>query len=318
MEYKDYYKILGVSKGATQDEIKKAYRKLAVKYHPDKNPDNKEAEEKFKNVAEAYEVLKDPEKRKHYDELGANWKYYQQHGTGTGGYDWSQSGGRGRQSYGGFTGDYGDLFGNGSGFSDFFESFFGGGFGNRQTYSSQGFSSFKGQDYEAQVNILLEEAYYGTSKVLKLDGKKIRIKLKPGIEDGQTLKIPGKGGAGIQGGPAGDLYLKVQVQNNTAFERKGDDLYVEVPVDLYTAVLGGKTSLTTMKGRVNINVPQGTENGKVLRMKGLGMPRYKKPEQHGDLYAKISVTLPNNLTAEEIELFTKLKAIREGYHSPVE
>lgn len=317
MEYKDYYKILGVSKDATQDEIKKAYRKLAVKYHPDKNPDNKEAEEKFKDIAEAYEVLKDPEKRKHYNELGANWKYYQQQSANGGGSDWSQFGGRPGGTRVEFEGDFNDLFGN-SGFSDFFESFFGGGFGRRQSHGSQSFGSFKGQDYEAEVSITLEEAYYGTTKVLILDGKKIRIKLKPGINDGQTLRIKGKGTPGINGGPAGDLYLKVLIKNNSAFERKGDDLYVDVPIDLYTVLLGGKVNIPTIKGKVSVTIPKETENGKVLRLKGLGMPNYKHNTQYGDLYAKISITLPKHLSKEEIELFKKLKKIREKEFSYTE
>lgn len=312
MEYKDYYKTLGVSKDASQDEIKKAYRKLAVKYHPDKNPD-KAAEEKFKDIAEAYEVLKDPEKRKRYDELGANWKYYQQQGANGSGqsFDWSQFGGRPRGTRAEFEGDFGNIFGN-SGFSDFFDSFFGDGFGRREQYSrSQGFGGFQGQDYEAQVSVTLEEAYFGTTKVLNLDGKKIRVKLKPGITDGQSLRIKGKGGPGINGGPAGDLYLKVLVENHAVFERRGDDLYVDVPVGLYTALLGGKANIPTIKGKVSATIPKETENGKVLRLKGLGMPKYKYHNQYGDLYAKISITLPKDLSQEEIELFKKLRQLRE-------
>lgn len=330
MEYKDYYSVLGVSKTASQDEIKKAYRKLAVKYHPDKNQNNKEAEEKFKDVAEAYEVLKDPEKRKRYDELGANWKYYQQQGANGGGYDWSQYGGRRGGTRVEFEGDFGDLFGN-SGFSDFFESFFGGGFDKSHKYSgsagfgsgqpyggSQGFGSLKGQDYEAQVSVTLEEAYYGTSKVLSLDGKKIRIKLKPGISDGQTLRIKGKGAPSISGGPAGDLYLKVMVAHHSSFERKEDDLYIDMPVDLYTALLGGKVNVPTIKGKVSVTIPKETENGKVLRLKGLGMPNYKHHTQYGDLYVKINITLPKNLSQEEIELLKKLKKLREKQYSYAE
>lgn len=317
MDYKDYYKTLGVSKSATQDEIKKAYRKLAVKYHPDKNPDDKKAEEKFKDVAEAYEVLKDPEKRKHYDELGANWKYYQQQEAQGGGFNGNPFG---RASRGGtrveFEGDLNDLFG-GRGYSDFFESFFGGSFSNASaggsTYSQPGFGGYKGQDYEAQVIISLEEAYQGTSRVLSLDGKKIRIKLKPGVSDGQTLRIKGKGAPGTQGGPAGDLYLKVQVFNHPTIERKGDDLYVDVPVDLYTAVLGGKTHIDTLKGQVSINIPKETENGKVLRLKGLGMPVYQQADRYGNLYAKVNVMLPKNLSDKETKLFEQLKEMREAH-----
>lgn len=320
MEYKDYYKILGVSKKASQDEIKKAYRKLAVKYHPDKNPDNKEAEEKFKDIGEAYEVLKDPEKRKRYDELGANWKHYQhqQQGASGGGFDWSQFGGGRGGTYTTFEGDPGDLFGN-SGFSDFFESFFGG-FDSRQSQSqrNQAYGTFKGQDYEAQATITLEEAYHGTSRILNLNNKKIRIKLKPGITDGQVLRIKGKGAPGISGGPAGDLYLKVQVEKHRTFERKGNDLYVDVPVDLYTAVLGGKTNISTMKGKVSATIPKGTQNGKILRLKGLGMPDYRNNTHYGNLYASINIMIPKDLGPEETRLFEKLRALRHQQYSHAE
>lgn len=318
MEYKDYYKILGVSKEATQDEIKKAYRKLAVKYHPDKNPDSKEAE-KFKDIGEAYEVLKDPEKRKRYDELGANWKHYQQQGTDGGGSDWSQFGGRrGGGTYTTFEGDPGNLFGN-SDFSDFFEMFFGG-YGSRQSQSqrSQTYGGFKGQDYEAQATITLEEAYHGTSRILNLNHKKIRIRLKPGITDGQVLRIKGKGAPGINGSPAGDLYLNVQVKKHHTFERKGNDLHVDVPIDLYTAVLGGKASITTIKGKVNATIPKGTQNGKVLRLKGLGMPDYNNNTHYGNLYARINITIPQDLSPEETRLFEKLKALRQQQYSYAE
>ncbi len=318
MDYKDYYKILGVSKSASQEEIKKAYRKLAVKYHPDKNPDNKEAEEKFKEIAEANEVLKDPEKRKRYDELGANWKNHQYQDAAQGNQDWSQQfggfgngAGSGRQYQGDFGGGFGD-----TGFSDFFESFFGQGFGGAagggQTYrENYGFEGFRGQDYEAKVSISLDEAYYGTSKLLSLHGKQFRIKLKPGITDQQVLKMKGKGGPGMQGGPAGDLYAKIHIQHHANFERKGNDLHTTADVDLYTAILGGKIDVDTLKGKVKVTLPKDTENSKVVRMKGLGMPDYKS-SQPGDLYAKVNITLPKNLNQEETKLFEQLKQLRDG------
>lgn len=309
MEYKDYYKILGVNKQASQDEIKKAYRKLAVKYHPDKNPDDKSAEDKFKDVSEAYEVLKDPEKRKQYDTLGANWKQYQQQGNG---FDWSQFGGGGGRSHMHFEGDMGDMFGN-SGFSDFFEQFFGGfggaqhGGGRRQAYQQ----GFPGQDLEASTTINLEDAYQGSTIILNVNGKKIRIKLKPGIEDGKTLKIKGKGSATVQGGPTGDLYLKVNIADHPVFERKGNDLHTDLKVDLYTALLGGDVEVNTMKGKVKVNIAQGTENNKKLRLKGLGMPNSKDPKKKGDLYANVQVLLPTNLSLEEEKLFRQLRELRQ-------
>ncbi|WPP50213.1 DnaJ C-terminal domain-containing protein [Catalinimonas niigatensis] len=308
MDYKDYYKILGVDKHATQEAIKKAYRKLAVKYHPDKNSD-KSAEEKFKDIAEAYEVLKDPKKRKRYDELGANWKQYQHQGSNAG---WSNFGGRQNGSRVEFEGDFNDLFGN-SGFSDFFESFFGGhggrqGQGRHQSVNEK----LRGQDLEAKISISLEEAYQGVTHLINVNGQKIRIKLKPGLEDGKTLRIKGKGTPGVYGGVAGDLYLQVNVNPSLQFDRKGDDLYADLKVDLYTAILGGKVQVETLKGKINVNIEAGTENGKVLRLKGLGMPSYEQTDKQGNLYAKVQVELPKNLSAEEKMLFQKLREAREN------
>lgn len=311
MEYKDYYKTLGVSKNASQDEIKKAYRKLAIKYHPDKNPDDQASEDKFKDIAEAYEVLKDPEKRKQYDALGANWKQYQQQSSD---FDWSQFGGAGGGRRSHFEGDMGDIFGNG-GFSDFFEQFFGG-FdgpkGRRQSYGYQ--QGFPGHDLEANLSISLQEAYQGATRMLNVEGKKIRVKLKPGIADGKTLKIKGKGAASVQGGPAGDLYLNVHVAEDPRFERKGNDLYTELKVDLYTALMGGDAEVDSLKGKVKVKIARGTENGKVLRLKGLGMPT-EQGRQSGNLYAKVTVQLPKKLNAEEEELFSRLRQIFVAKHA---
>ena len=309
MEYKDYYKTLGVAKTATASEIKKAYRKLAVKYHPDKTKDDKAAEEKFKEVTEAYEVLKDPEKRKKYDELGANWKMYEQQ-TANGRNPYGSPFGRGRSQQE-FSEEYSDLFGSG-GFSDFFESFFGGSApGGGSPYTRSNRYAAKGQDHQASITIPLSHAYQGVTPVINVGGKRIRIKLKPGIEDGQTLKIAGKGGESIQGGPAGDLFLTINIEPHPNITRKGDDLYADVPVDVYTAILGGKTTVETLKGSVAITIPPGTDNGKVLRLKGLGMPNYNNNDRFGNLYATVSLTTPKNLSEEEIKLVKKLQALRQ-------
>ncbi|MGK7396692.1 MAG: DnaJ C-terminal domain-containing protein [Candidatus Cyclobacteriaceae bacterium M3_2C_046] len=307
MEYKDYYNVLGVEKKATQEEIKKAYRKLAVKYHPDKNKGDQQAEERFKEIAEAYEVLKDPEKRKKYDTLGANWKQYQQQGGDFGGYDYSRWGsGGGRRVE--FEGDVHDFFG-GSGFSDFFESFFGrADFGRARGTNRAG---FKGHDLEAEMAISLKEAFQGTERLISVNGQKLRIKIKPGVKDQQVLKIRQKGGQGVGGGQSGDLYLKIIVNDHPGIERKDQDLYQDVSVDLYLAMLGGELTLETLKGNMKITIPSETENGKVLRLKGLGMPLYGKPGQKGDLYVRIRVNLPQNLNEEEKKLFRKLASLRK-------
>lgn len=315
MDYKDYYKTLGVSKTASQDEIKKAYRKLAVKYHPDKNKGNKEAEDKFKEVNEANEVLSDPEKRKKYDELGENWKYYQQSGD-SGGFDWSQYAGQGNQGYTrhSYEGDFGDPFGN-QGFSDFFETLFGGGrgfsSGTQKGRRGARRATLKGDDLNAELSITLEDAYKGAEKLFDLNGQSIKLKIKPGISDGQVLKLSGKGNPGYNGGTAGDLMLKIHVLHDPLFERKGNDLYTDLRVNLYSAVLGGKSSLRTFKGTINVNIPRESQNGKVLRLKGMGMPVYGKAGQSGDLYAKIIIEIPTNLSVKEEKLFKELSEERK-------
>lgn len=315
MDYKDYYKILGVSKTASQEEIKKAYRKLAVKYHPDKNKGDKVAEEKFKEISEANNVLSDPEKRKQYDQLGSSWNQYRQAGGDPSGFDWSQyarqyGGGAGGQTQYEFQGDFGDFFaGGGGGFSDFFQNIFGGGFG--QGGRRSGATAFKGQDYKASIEISLEEAFSGTTRSFTIDGKQLRLKLKPGIEDGQTLRLKGKGAPGPQGGQPGDLYLTIQVAQSSQFRREGKNLYTTVEVDLYTAILGGKIIVPTLSGPVKLALAPHTPNDKVLRLKGKGMPEYGRPSELGDLYVTVKVELPQKLSAEEEELFRQLRDLKE-------
>ncbi|EJF09847.1 molecular chaperone DnaJ [Pontibacter sp. BAB1700] len=305
MEYKDYYKILGVEKSASQAEIKKAYRALAKKYHPDKTKGDKAAEEKFKDISEAYEVLGDEQKRKQYDELGANWRHFQQQG--------GQYQGRPGGGYGGtyYEGDMGDMFGGGSGFSDFFEQFFGGGFSQQGSGFRSGRRTPKGQDYEAEMLITMQEAYNGTSRLLTVNGQQLRITTKPGVSDGQVLRIKGKGGPAGAGGVAGDLYIRVQVQPLPGFERQGDDLHTRLNLDMYTAILGGEVQVNTLTGKIKLKIPAGTQNGKTLRLRGKGMPVYGKADQHGDLYVKIEVQLPVHLTEEERSLMERLRELHQ-------
>lgn len=315
-EYKDYYQILGVPRDADEKTIKRAYRKLAAKYHPDKNKGNKEAEEKFKEINEAYQVLSDPEKRKLYDQLGAEWERYQK--TGGGYVNWEdfvrsyqqQFGGGGTRYHVHFEGDVEDLF---EGFSDFFKMFFGGygfrdfGVGKQRSKTRK----VRGNDLKTTLTITLEEAYHGTSKIIQVNGEKIRIRIKPGIPSGKTLRIPEKGELPPEKtGKRGDLYLTIYVENHPQFLRQGDDLYMTQTIDLYTAVLGGKVTIPTLKGKVNVTIPPGTQPGKRLRLKGLGMPRYDYPSQYGDLYITIQVEIPTDLTPRERQLFEELRLLR--------
>ena len=308
MEFKDYYKILGVSKSASQDEIKKAYRKLAVKYHPDKNPGDKTAEQKFKEISEAYEVLADPEKRSKYDSLGKDWKQYEQTGGGFGGQ------GSGTQ-YRRYTGDMEDLFGD-SGFSEFFESIFGGGFGERTKQRRQGGfrdysqNAMKGQDYKAEVHLTIEEAFQGVTKMLTVNGQKLRVSFKPGIRDGQKLRLKGKGGVGMSNGANGDLYLTVRVDERPGMSRDGDDLYMNHHVDLYTAVLGGETLVSTLDGQVKVKVSPGSQNNTKLRLKNKGFQNYERPSKRGDLYVNLIVDIPKRLSDKEKKLFRELSEMK--------
>ncbi len=304
MEYKDYYKIIGVEKTATQDEIKKAYRKLAVKYHPDKNPGDKKSEDKFKEINEAYDVLGDVEKRKKYDTLGENWQNYQ---------EGNPNPNRGRQS-GKWDSSNSEYFSGESGqFSDFFEHIFGqssgGGFSGSQQRSSY---KRKGEDYQAETTITLEEAFTGTSRQLNLQDNTLNLKLKAGISDGQVLRMKDKGGKGTNGGANGDLYITIHIQKHPLFDRKGDDIYFNQPLDAYTAILGGKLTVNTIDNPIKITIPPGTDSDKTFRLKGMGMPRYDEPGQRGDSYVCVKITIPKNLSEPEKELFKKLVALREN------
>lgn len=304
MDYRDYYQVLGVDKNSSGDDIKRAYRKLARKYHPDVNPGDKTAENRFKEINEAYEVLTDPEKRAKYDRLGSSWRAYQQSGAG-GGFDWGQWANAG----GGV--DLNDILnnartqGNAAGFSDFFEAIFGNmGRNPRATAPRQG------QNYTQQIEITLEEAFKGTSRILRIGGRRIEVKIPRGAKSGTKVRVRGEGGPGENGGTKGDLYLEIVVAPHLTFERVGNDIYTELPVDLYTAILGGEAIVPTFKGKVKLKIPAETQSGRTFRLRGQGMPHLKQPDERGDLYAKVVVQLPQDLSDEEIELFEELADMR--------
>jgi curved DNA-binding protein len=307
MTYKDYYKDLGVGKNATPAEIKKAYRALANKYHPDKAKGNKAFEEKFKEINEANEVLSDPVKRKKYDQFGADWKHYEEAGAQPGGFDWSKYASAGAQSHRTGAQESGTMFTE-EGMGDFFEMLFGQQRGRRPGRRGV---VIKGEDLETETTLSLEEAYHGAERLIQLNHQTIKVTIKPGVADRQMLRISGKGGSGSSGGPNGDLYLTVKISPHPAYQRRGSDLHRDIPVELYTAILGGKTEINTLKGKVKVNIPKGTPNGKELRLQGLGMPVYGKKNKFGDMMVKVEIVLPENHTEEELALFAKLAALRK-------
>lgn len=299
MDFIDYYKTLGLEKNASTDDIKKAYRKLARQYHPDLNPNDKEAHRKFQQINEANEVLSDPEKRKKYDQYGKDWKHadqFEQARQQQGQY----AGDAGRGS--GFSGD----FDEGS-FSSFFESMFGGSSSSRGRNRQ---AHFRGEDYEASLRLGLREAAVTHQQTLTVNGKNIRITIHAGIENGQKIKLKGHGGPGVNGGPAGDLYITFEIPPDQKFRRDGNDLHTTEDLPLYTALLGGEITIETLTGKLKLKVPAETQSGTKVRLKGKGFPVYRQEGQFGDLYVTYQVKLPERLTEKEKELFTQLAKLR--------
>lgn len=315
MAYIDYYKILGVDKTATQDDIKKAFRKLARQYHPDLNPNDANAKEKFQAINEANEVLSDPEKRKKYDEYGENWKHadefeaqrkaYQNQQGGGGGGDgeyWYSTDGTHFSGFGG-EGMHG-FGGNGSGFSDFFEELF----GHRGAGAGRGaHGAFKGQDIQGELQLTLREAATTHKQTFSVNGENLRITVPAGIANGQIIKLKGHGGKGVNGGPDGDLYITFNIADDPVFRRKDNDLYTDVNIDLYTAVLGGEVTVNTLDGQVKLKVRPGTQNDAKVRLKGKGFPVYKQDGTYGDLIVTYHVTIPTTLTDKQKDLFRQLQ-----------
>jgi curved DNA-binding protein len=315
MEYQDYYKLLGVERGATDKEIKSAYRKLARKYHPDMNPDNKQAEERFKQINEAYEVLSDPAKRQKYDQLGADWQRWQQQGGSPSDFDWmrwSTAGGPGYRTQYTTVDDLSDLFGGGAsgGFSDFFSQIFGGARGAR-TARDGGFDyqqmPQQGRDRVQEVEITLQEAYEGATRILTQGDRRRRVRIPSGARTGTKVRFAGEGNPGRLGGQAGDLYLRIVVRDDPRYERKGDDLYSTVDVDMYTALLGGQAPVHALDGDLMLTIKPGTQNGQTFRLRGKGMPKLRKKSEYGDMYVTVNVRLPTELTPRQRELLEEMR-----------
>jgi DnaJ-class molecular chaperone len=319
MEFKDYYQTLGVSKGATDKELKQAYRKLARKFHPDVNPGDKASESRFKEINEAYEVLGDPEKRRKYDELGANWRMYEQAQQQGHGWPGGAPFGGGPGQEGAWTINMGgpggyrtmseeemhELFGNEDPFSDFFRTFFGGATSRDTGTRARGgrARSQKGRDIEHEVELTLEEAFHGATRRISIKqgghARSVDVRIPVGVKDGSRVRAAGEGETGSGGGSAGDLYLRVRIKPHPVFERKDQDLHTRVPLPVTTAVLGGEALIPTITGSVRLKIPETTQNGQVFRLKGHGMPRIGKPDDRGDLYAAVDAQLPRSLTADQ-------------------
>jgi DnaJ-class molecular chaperone len=328
MDFKDYYATLGVAKTASAKEIKQAFRKLARKHHPDVNPGDKSAEGRFKELNEAYEVLGDPAKRKKYDELGANWRMYEQAGAAGGpgaGSDpgaWNVPFGAGAAPGGGFRTmteeEMRDMFGDADPFSDFFHTFFGGAMGQEERggrpRGARTRTPRQGRNVEQEIELGLEDAYHGTTRRLSIthggEARTVDVRIPAGVGDGSRVRIPGEGEHGAGGAKSGDLYLRIRLAPHPTFERKGRDLYTRVSVPLTTAVLGGEAEVPTLSGKpLRLKIPPTTQNGQVLRLKGHGMPAVGKPDETGDLYVTINVELPRTLTPEQRALFESLKKL---------
>jgi curved DNA-binding protein len=296
VDFIDYYKVLEVDKSASDADIKKAYRRLARKYHPDLNPNDAEAKKKFQQINEANEVLSDPDKRKKYDQYGKDWQHSEQ-------FERARSHGAGPQGQTQYSGNFSE-----GDFSDFFESMFGG----AHTFGGGRGARFKGQDLNAELQLDIRDVYQTQKQTLTVNGKQIRITIPAGVEDGQTIRIKGHGGPGMNGGPAGDLYITFNIRNTTAFKREGSNLHSTHQLDLYTALLGGETVVETFDGKVKLKVPAETQPGTTVKLKGKGFPVYRQEGHHGDLFVTYQVTLPKNLSDKEKQLIKQLAALRKN------
>lgn len=303
MEFVDYYKLLEIDKKATEADIKKAYRKMARKFHPDLNPNDAEAKKKFQQINEANEVLSDPEKRKKYDKYGKDWQHGEEYEKMRQSQQQQQQRSGNGQSY--QSGDF-EGFGGGGDYSDFFESMFGGNFGGGGRTQTK----FRGQDFNAELQLDLKDVYTSNKRTITVNGKNIRLTIPAGIENGQTIKIAGHGGPGSNGGPNGDLFITFSLTNSTPFKRDGNNLYADVELDFYIALLGGEITADTFEGKVKLKIKPETQNGTKVKLKGKGFPVYKKEGEYGDLVITFNVKIPTNLSEREKELFSELSKLR--------
>jgi curved DNA-binding protein len=295
MEYKDYYKILGVDRKASDDEIRKAYRKLAKQHHPDYNPNNKQAEDRFKEINEAYEVLSDAKKRSYYDRVGSDYSSWQRRGN-PGDFNWDQ--------YSGVPGgtrvnmdDLNDMFGGAGGFSDFFQTIFG-------MSGARGASRQQPQGYQQELEITIEEAYKGTTRLIQTGGRQKQVRIPAGVRTGSKVRVAGAGPNGL------DLYLIIQVAEDNRFERRGNDLHTSATVDVFTAILGGEANVETLDGKIKLNIPAGTQPEQVFRLSGRGMPHLKNQKGKGDLFVKVKVQIPKYLSPKQRELLEEVSKIK--------
>jgi curved DNA-binding protein len=313
MDFKDYYKILGVSLNAEKKVVKQTYRELAKKYHPDVNPGNKEAEEKFKTINEAYQVLSDAEKRKKYDELRAQYLQWKQTGSRQQDFDWqnwSAQPGQGVHVQYASPEDLEDLFGSASPYSDFFNNIFGEVRGRSRGTAPR---PRRGRNVEFELDLTLEEAYHGTDRLLEIDGHRIQATIPPGVRTGSRVRLSGQGEPGHNNGPAGDLYLIVHILPNETFEREGDDLHIDVPVDIFTAIAGGETRIPTLDKPLILKIPPRTNARRSFRLRGKGMPHLGDPKTHGDLFALVRLVLPEPLSDKEVNSIRELASSRSKH-----
>ena len=322
MDYKDYYEILGVAPNAEKKIIQQTYRQLARKYHPDLNPGNKEAEEKFKTINEAYQVLSDVEQRKKYDELRAQYLQWQQTGSRQQDFDWqnwSAHPGTGARVQYADPEDLEDLFGSESPYSDFFTNIFG---QARRSGKGSGRgtppSPRRGRDVEYEVDLTLEEAFHGAERLLEIDRHRIKAGIPPGVRTGSRVRLAGQGEPGQNSGPSGDLYLIIKVIPNDTFERDGDDLHFDVPVDIFTAIAGGEIRIPTLERPLTLTIPPRTNANRTFRLRGKGMPHQGDPDKRGNLFAKVRLVLPEALTDQEVNSIQALASARQKHAEPNE